>query len=84
MTLEEVLQFVEAKESGKQSAGRLLQAQGANGARSQYRSAKNTELKSRKLDNPTLTHVITAASMAMAETPLPGLGNWNAQLMGTL
>ena len=36
MTLEEVLQFVEAKESGKQSAGCLLQAQGADAARCQY------------------------------------------------
>ena len=36
MTPEEVLQFVEAKESGKQSAGRLFQAQGADAARSQY------------------------------------------------
>ena len=78
MTLEEVLKLVEAKESGKQSAGRLLHAQGADGAHSQYRSAKNTELKNRKLNKPILTHAITAASMAMAETPLPGLGNWNA------
>ena len=53
MTLEEVLQFVEAKESGKRSAGHLLQAQRADTARSQYRSAKNTELKNRKLTNPT-------------------------------
>ena len=29
MTLEEVLQYVEAKESGKRSAGRLLHTQGA-------------------------------------------------------
>ena len=52
MTLEEVLQFVEAKESGKQSSGHLLQAQGVDAARSQYRSAKNTELKNCKLNNP--------------------------------
>ena len=53
MTPEEVLQFVEAKESGKRLAGRLLQAQGADAARSQYRSAKNTDLQNRKLTNPT-------------------------------
>ena len=53
MTLEEVLQFVEAKESGKWSAGCLLQAQVADAARSQYHSAKNTELKNCKLTNPT-------------------------------
>ncbi|KAK3754450.1 hypothetical protein QZH41_009233, partial [Actinostola sp. cb2023] len=47
MTLEEVLQFVEAKESGKRSAGRLLQTQGAEAARSQYRSTKQMELKNR-------------------------------------
>ena len=75
MTLEEVLQFVEAKESGKWSAGRLLQAQGADAACSQYPSAKNTELKTAHLPIPLLTRAITAASMAMARTPLPGLGN---------
>ena len=53
MTLEEVLQFVEAKESGKQSAGRLLQAQGTDAAHSQYRSAKNAGLKNCKFTNPT-------------------------------
>ncbi|KAK3752546.1 hypothetical protein QZH41_003484, partial [Actinostola sp. cb2023] len=51
MTLEEVLQFVEAKESGKRSAGRLLQTQGAEAARSQYRSTKQMELKNRRPDN---------------------------------
>ena len=36
MTSEDLLQFVEAKESDKWSAGRLLQVQGADTARSQY------------------------------------------------
>ena len=36
MTLEEVVQFVEAKESTKRSAGHPFQAQGADAARSQY------------------------------------------------
>ena len=52
MAPEKVLQFVEAKESGRQSAGHLLQAQGADAARSQYQSAKNTELKNHKPNNP--------------------------------
>ncbi|KAK3731812.1 hypothetical protein QZH41_007627 [Actinostola sp. cb2023] len=51
MTLEEVLQFVEAKESVKRSVGRLLQTQGAEAARSQYRSTKQMELKNRRPDN---------------------------------
>ena len=36
MTLEEVVQFVEAKESTKRSAGHPFPAQGADTARSQY------------------------------------------------
>ena len=42
-TLDEIIQFVERKESGKRSAGQLLQSQGAEAARSQYRKAKNNE-----------------------------------------
>ena len=45
MTLEEVLQYVEAKESGKRSAGRLLQTQGAEAMRSQYRKQQNPSRK---------------------------------------
>ena len=52
MTLEEVFLFVEAKESGKRSADRLLQTQGDDAARSQYRSAKQMELKNRRPANP--------------------------------
>ena len=51
MNIEEVLQFLGAKESGRQSAGHVLQAQGADAACSQYRSAKNTELKNRQPNN---------------------------------
>ena len=47
MTLEEVLQFIEAKESGKRSAGRLLQTQGAEATRSQYRNTKHSDLRNR-------------------------------------
>ena len=56
MTPEEVLQFVEAKESGKRSAGCLLQAQVADTARSQYRTAKNSEPKNCKLTNQNQCH----------------------------
>ena len=45
MSLEEVLQFVEAKESGKRSAGRLLQTQGAEAIRSQYRRKQTADRK---------------------------------------
>ena len=41
---------------------------------------KTQSLKTASLTIPTLTHAITVASMAMAGTPLPRLGNWNAQL----
>ena len=51
MTLEEVFQFIEAKEDGKRSAGRLLENQGSDAARSQYRRSKQEELKNRKFDN---------------------------------
>ena len=48
MTLEEVFQFIEAKESGKRSAGRLLQTHGADATRSQYRNAKQGDLRNRR------------------------------------
>ena len=48
MSLEEVFQFIEAKEAGKRSAGRLSQSQGVDAANSQYRRAKQDEIKHRK------------------------------------
>ena len=48
MSLEEVLQFIEAKEAGKRFAGHLSQSHGVDAARSQYRRAKNDEVKQRK------------------------------------
>ena len=45
MSLEEVFQFIEAKEAGKRSAGRLLETQGADATRSQYRHGKQEDLK---------------------------------------
>ena len=50
MTLGEVFQFIEAKEAGKTSAGRLPENQGADAARNQYRRSKQEELKNRKFD----------------------------------
>ncbi len=50
MTLEEVLQFIEAKESGKRSAGRLLQMQGAEATRSQYCNTKHSDLRNRRTE----------------------------------
>jgi len=41
MTLEQVFQFVEAKEAGKRSASKLLDTQGAEAASSSYRRNKN-------------------------------------------
>eukprot|EP00794_Sanderia_malayensis_P002521 gene2521-2914_t len=51
MSLEQVLQFVEAKESGKRSAGRLFQTPGAEAIRSQYRMKQNADRK--RTDKPT-------------------------------
>lgn len=51
MTLEEVFQFIEAKEAGKRSAGRLLETQGADATRSQYCRGKQEEVKNRRIDN---------------------------------
>ena len=48
MSLEEVFQFIEAKEVGKRSAGRLSQSHSVDAAQSQYRRAKNDEVKQRK------------------------------------
>ena len=45
MTLEEVFQFIEAKEAGKQSAGHLIDSQGLDAARSSYRRAKSADTK---------------------------------------
>ena len=41
MTLEEVFQFIEAKEASKRSAGQLLETQGADANHSQYRCGKH-------------------------------------------
>ena len=51
MTLEEVFQFVEAKEAGKRSAGRLLETQGGDATRSLYRRGKHEDLKNNKIHN---------------------------------
>ena len=53
MTLEQVFQFVEAKESGKRSASKLFDSQGAEAASSSYRRNKNTaRLASKKVEKP--------------------------------
>ena len=48
MTLEQVLQFVEKKEAGKRSANKLLESQGADYVRSQYKNNKRKSLIERK------------------------------------
>ena len=45
MTLEEVFQFIEAKEAGKRSAGHLIDSQGLDATRSSYRRAKSEDTK---------------------------------------
>ena len=51
MTLEEVFQFIEAKEAGKRSAGHLLETQGADATCSQYRCGKQEDHKNNKIHN---------------------------------
>ena len=55
-TLEEILQFVERKESGKCSAGQLVQTHSIHATRSQYRRAKYADLQQTatktKLEDP--------------------------------
>lgn len=48
MSLEEVLQFIEAKEAGKLSAGSLSHSQGVDAAHSQYQRTKQDAIKHRK------------------------------------
>lgn len=50
MTLEEVLKFVETKESGKRSASRLLNSQGAGSVSSTYRRGKQQDVRNRMTD----------------------------------
>ena len=52
MTLEEVFQFIEAKEAGKRSAGHLVDSQGLDAARSSYRRAKLEDTKSPRRQDP--------------------------------
>ena len=49
MTLDEVFQFIEAKEASKRSAGLLLESQGADANRIQYRPGKQEDLKNNKI-----------------------------------
>ena len=67
MSLEEVFQFMEAKEAGKRSAGRLLETQGADATRSQYRHGKQEDLKNNRTHK--MKHALTAESEAMAKIP---------------
>ena len=48
--LEEIVQFIERKEAGKRSAGKLLQTQGAAATRSQYRRDKQNDTKNTPSD----------------------------------
>ena len=48
--LEEIVQFIERKEAGKRSAGKLLQTQGAAATRSQYRRDEQNDTKNTPSD----------------------------------
>ena len=47
MTLEEVFQFIEAKEAGKRLVGHLIDSQGLDASRNSYRRTKSEETPSR-------------------------------------
>ena len=48
--LEEIVQFIERKEAGKRSAGKLLQTQGAAATHSQYRRDKQNDTENTPSD----------------------------------
>ena len=48
MTLEKLFQFIVAKEAGRRSAGRLSQSQAIDATSSQYRRAKQDDIKQHK------------------------------------
>lgn len=50
MSLEQVLQFIESKESGKRSASRLLHSQGAEAAISSYKKNLKASIVNKKVD----------------------------------
>ena len=52
MSLEELFQFIEAKEAGKRSAGHLQHLQGIDATRSQCRRTKQDEAKARSKADP--------------------------------
>lgn len=58
MTIEEVFQFIKAKEADKGSAECLLHTQGVGATRSQYCYAKQ-ELKQHKLSETSGRHLIS-------------------------
>lgn len=59
MTVEEVFQFIKAKEADKRSAECLLHTQGVDATRSQYCYAKQEELKQHKLSETSDRHLIS-------------------------
>ena len=54
MTIEEMIKFVEARESGKRSASRLLDTPSVNAASSTYRRNKQQEVRTRGTARPDL------------------------------
>ena len=54
MTIEEMIKFVEARESGKRSASRLLDTPSVNAASSTYRRNKQQEVRTRGAARPDL------------------------------
>jgi hypothetical protein len=69
MTLEDVFQFIEAKEAGKRSAGRLLEVQTTNAALSQCRQTKQEAMKNRQPDKGNKCHYCGQYGHANAAPP---------------
>jgi len=76
MSLEDMLQFVEAKESGKRSASRLLDPPSVSATSSSYRRSKQHEMKGKQPDISDRTPVICsycgAKAMAVEHRFTPG------------
>ena len=86
MTLEKVMQLIEAKESGKRSALQLLDTHGVEAARSSYRREKNmTCLLNKMTVADTVASLVTvgvlhprsgAHCVQRSNTPAPIVANW--------
>ena len=77
MSLEEVFQFIEAKEAGKRSAGCLFQSQGVDAAHRQYQRALNrTTSKTARMETTMSCAPIVTSGAPWQECPNQNTTTW--------